>query len=201
VIDYDRIIRSLVDEPHRHPFLQPFGKDSTDPEADSENACIDQEQPPVWTRIDGTPHLNNHLVGKLISNMYLNIVDDEIDLWLPYSCEAEYQLPYWCVKYNLSRAAINKHFRNPMMTTISNFTSSLTVFKRLDEMSYVMDIDSWRSGKLCYNRFADPNNLRDNDYTRFFYPNPMECNYFLMQQPVFRDHMTYAPAEEFNDAE
>jgi hypothetical protein len=48
---------------------------------------------------------------------------------------------------------------------------------------------------------ADPNNLRDDDYTRFFYRNPVECIEFLMQQPAFREHMLYAPAKEFNDAE
>jgi hypothetical protein len=64
-----------------------------------------------------------------------------------------------------------------------------------------MGIDSWKSGKVCYNRLADPNNLWDNDYTRFFYHNPAECIEFLMQQPTFREHMSYTPAKKFNDAE
>jgi len=68
-------------------------------------------------------------------------------------------------------------------------------------MSYTMGIDSWISGKVCYNRLAYSNNLRDDDYTRFFYRNPVECIEFLMQQPGFREHMSYAPAKEFNDAE
>jgi len=68
-------------------------------------------------------------------------------------------------------------------------------------MSYAMGIDSWKSGKVCYNRLADSNNLRDDDYTHFFYRNPVECIEFLMQQPAFREHMSYAPAKEFNDAE
>ena len=67
-------------------------------------------------------------------------------------------------------------------------------------MSYAMGIDSWKSGKVRYNRLADPNNLHDDDYTRFFFRNPVECIEFLMQQPVFREHMLYAPAKEFNDA-
>jgi len=55
--------------------------------------------------------------------------------------------------------------------------------------------------EVCYNSLDDPNNLCDEDYTHFFYPNPVECIEFLMQQPVFREHMLYAAAKEFNDAE
>jgi len=68
-------------------------------------------------------------------------------------------------------------------------------------MSNAMGLDSWKSGKVCYNRLADPNNLHADDYTCFFYRNPVECIEFLMQQPAFREHMSYAPAKEFNDAE
>jgi len=68
-------------------------------------------------------------------------------------------------------------------------------------MSYAMGIEYWKSGKVCYNRLADSNNLGDDDYTPFFYRNPVECIEFLMQQPAFREHMSYAPAKEFNDAE
>jgi len=35
----------------------------------------------------------------------------------------------------------------------------------------------------------------------FFPRNHVECIEFLIQQPVFREHMSYAPAKEFNDAE
>jgi hypothetical protein len=48
---------------------------------------------------------------------------------------------------------------------------------------------------------ADPNNLRDDDYTRFFHRNPVYYIEFLMQQPAFREHILYAPAKEINDAE
>jgi len=71
----------------------------------------------------------------------------------------------------------------------------------LNEMSYTMGIDSWKCGKVCFNRLADPNNLRDDDYTRWFYRNPVECIEFLRQQPAFREHMSHAPAKELKDAE
>jgi hypothetical protein len=48
---------------------------------------------------------------------------------------------------------------------------------------------------------ANPNNLCDNDYTCFFHRNDVEFIEFLMQQPAFREHMSYTSAKEFNDAE
>jgi hypothetical protein len=47
-------------------------------------------------------------------------------------------------------------------------------------MSYAMGIESSKSGNVRYNRLADPNNLRDDDYTHFIYRHPVECIEFLM---------------------
>jgi len=60
-------------------------------------------------------------------------------------------------------------------------------------MSWVMGIDSWKSGRECYNTSADPNNLGDDEYTSFFYPNPAECIELLMPQLTLREDMSYAP--------
>jgi len=68
-------------------------------------------------------------------------------------------------------------------------------------MSYMMGNDSWKSRELCYNHLADPNSVHDDGFTYHFYPNPAECNEFLMQQSAFRQHMSYAPEKESNDAE
>jgi len=71
----------------------------------------------------------------------------------------------------------------------------------LDKTSYMMGINTWKSGKVCYNHVADPSNLHDDDSTLFFYHHPVDCIEFLIQQPGFREHMSYASAKEFNDAE
>jgi hypothetical protein len=145
--------------------------------------------------------LANCLASKPISNKYFDILDDEIDPWSLFSWEEEYRLAHWYVKHILSRAAINERLRSHTLATVINFTSSHTLFKRFNKMSYTMGIDSWKSSKVCYNHLANLNNHRDNDYTLFFYRNPVECTEFLMQQPAFMEHMSYAPAMEFNDAE
>jgi hypothetical protein len=101
----------------------------------------------------------------------------------------------------MSRAVFKELFGNPTMATINNLTSSHTSFKWLIAKSYAMGISFWKSVTACYNRLADPNNLRHNDYTHFLYRNPVECIEFVMQQPAFRQHQLYGPAKQFNDAE
>jgi hypothetical protein len=96
-IEHDNNLLSFIHYPHHDPFLHPPDDDYSDTEADSKNAFIDPEQPPVWTRVCGTPHLDNRLPGKTISNVYVDIFDDEIDLWLQFSCEEEYSSVGWCV--------------------------------------------------------------------------------------------------------
>jgi hypothetical protein len=68
-------------------------------------------------------------------------------------------------------------------------------------MPYAIGINSLKYGKRYSHQLADSTQLCDNDYPVFFYCNPVECIEFLMQQPAFREHMSYAPANEFNDAE
>jgi len=199
-IEHDSILLPFVDELHHDPVHHPSDNVSSHTEADSENASVDPEQPPVLPGIYGTRLFHNHRAGKPWGNEYFNIFDDEIDPCSPFFCEEEYRFVYWCVNHNSSRAAITTRFRNLMMTTVSNFTLSHTSFEKLNDMSYLMGIDSWKSGKVCYNCFADPNHLCNDDYTHFFYCNPVESIEVLMQQPAFWEHMSYAPAKEFNDA-
>jgi hypothetical protein len=76
-----------------------------------------------------------------------------------------------------------------------------TIFQKLNEMSNAMGIDSWKSSKAWYNCFANSNNLRNNHYIGSFHRIPDECIQFIMEQPVFREHMSYAPAKKVHDAE
>jgi len=200
-IEHNSILPQFVHKPDHDHFPHPSDTDSSDTEANRNNLYIGPEQPPVRTCIYATPNFDNRLTGKPISNEYINIFDNDIDLWLVFSSEEEYRLSHWCVKHNMSRAPINKLFRNPTMATSSNFASSHTLFERLNEMFYLMGIDSWKSAKLYYNCFADPNNLRNDDYTHLFHPNPVECIEFLMQLPAFREYMLLASGKEFNNAE
>jgi len=199
-IEHNSIRLPFIHSPDRDPCLHPSDHNRNETEVDSENVCIDPEQPPVQTHIYGTPHLDNCLAANLLSNEYFDIIDDELDPWSPFSCEEKYWLAPWCIKNNLSRPAFNDLFRNRTMASILNFTSSDTLFKRLNDLPYAKGIDSSKSGTVCYNRMANPDNLRDDDYACFFYCNPVDCIEFLMQQPAFREHTSYAPANEFNDA-
>jgi hypothetical protein len=88
-IEHDSILLPFVPEPHQNAFLHPYDDDSSDTEADSENACIDPEQAPVRTRICGSPQRDNRQAGKPISHEYFDIFDDEIDIWSAFTCTAE----------------------------------------------------------------------------------------------------------------
>jgi len=167
-MEHDSILLLFIDEPHPVTCLHPSDDDSSDTEVDSQDACIHPEQPPVRMHIEGTPHLDNSLAGKPICDEYYDIFDAEMDQWSPFSCEEESQFAHWYVKHNLSRAAINELFRNPTMAAVSNFTSSHTLFKRWYEMSYAVDNNCGKSGKVHYNRLSDPNKLRNNDFTHCF---------------------------------
>jgi len=123
-IQHDSILLPFILELHRYPFLHCLDNDASDTEADSDNACVDIDQPRVRTWIYGTPDFENRLAVKTISNEYFDIVDDEIDLWSQSSFNEAYRVGHWCIKHNLSWAAINENFRNPMIATISNFTSA-----------------------------------------------------------------------------
>lgn len=136
--------------------------------------CIDPEQPSVLTRIAGTPRLDNRLACKPIGKKYFDIFDNEIDLWSRYCCLEDFDLAHWCVMYNLSRAAVIELFRNLMIATGSNFSSSHTLFKRLHQMSYTIASNSWITGKVCYNRLPNPKNNRHNDYACFFSCKPLK---------------------------
>jgi len=128
-------------EPHCHPVFHPSDNNSSTTEAYSKSGCIDPEQPPVWTRIDATPHKDNILASKPKSNEYFDLFNDEIDRLLSFLCEKEYLVANWRGKHNRRKAAIHELFRNCTMANISNFTSSQPLFQRLDKMSYTMGIN------------------------------------------------------------
>jgi len=200
-IDYDSILHALFHEVHCNPFLCPSDDDFGDRDSDSKKGCLDPEPPPFRTRIYGTPHLDTCPTGQPISNDYFDIFTEEIDPWSPFCCQEEYQLAYWCIKHNLSRAASDELFRNPTMATFTNFTTSHTLFKVLNEMFYAMRIDCWDSGQGCYNHLADPNDVCDDIFPSFVFHNLVDCIEFHIQQRSFLEHMSYSPAKEFNDAE
>jgi len=199
--EQDGILLPFVHEPHRDYLLYPVDNDPRNSEANSDNGCFDQEQPPVRTRSYGSPHSDNGLARQPVSTNYFNSFDDQLDLWLLFLCKEEYWFAHWCVNRNMNTDAINERFSNPTIATVSNFTSSDTLFQRLNEMSDVMGIDSLKSAEVSDNWLADPNNLRDDDCTGCFYLNPVEWMEFLMQPPAFQEHMLYAPAMELNDGE
>jgi hypothetical protein len=63
-IKYDSILLPFIHELHSDPVLHPSDHDSSDTEADSNNACIDPEKPPARTQIHGNSYLEYCLAGQ-----------------------------------------------------------------------------------------------------------------------------------------
>lgn len=59
-------------------------------------------------------------------------------------------------------------------------------------------LDMWHS---VLHTFSWSNKPSLAHYTAFFHCNPIECIEFHLQQPTFREYMSYTPAEEMNDVE
>jgi hypothetical protein len=86
--------------------------------------------------------------ASILCNDCFDIFDDACDPLAQLCSEKDYQLAYLCVNPNLSMAGNNELFRNCAIATVSNFTWFHTVFKWMNEMSNVMGIKSWKSGKV-----------------------------------------------------
>jgi len=182
---------------HHDCFPQHSDEDSSYTEANRENECIDPEKPAAPTPTNGTPYLDSCLASKTVISESSTMKPINGNL---FSREEASPVTHCRVRHNFTRAAINMLFRIPKMTTFSNFTLSHTSFKRFNPMTYVIDINCWKWGTGSYSRLVDPKNLRDDDSTFFHYCNSVVCIKFLMQQPAFREHRSYAPAKEFNEA-
>jgi hypothetical protein len=81
----------------------------------------------------------------------------------------------------------------------TNFTSAYTLYTKIDEMTYALGIDSWKSGKVSYAGLVNSEALRDDGKTRVFYRDPVNCIEFLLQQSAFKEHMVYAPIKDYNE--
>jgi len=90
MIEHDRLQLPFLHESHCDSFLHPSDDGSSNTEANTNDAYIDPQQPPVWTCIYGTPHKDNHLASRLLRNEYFDNLSDEDNLWSPFSCEEEY---------------------------------------------------------------------------------------------------------------
>jgi len=66
-------------QPNRNLFLHLSDKDSSDAEADSDNACIYPELPAVETYIDVTLHMDNPTARKPIYNNYFHLFNNRRD--------------------------------------------------------------------------------------------------------------------------
>jgi len=86
-----------------------------------------------------------------IRKKYFNFMYEDIDLWTLFPCVEEFRWVHWCVMHNWSRATINELFRNPIMATVSKFTSFHIEFKGLNEMLFVIGFNYYKLFEVGHN--------------------------------------------------
>jgi hypothetical protein len=86
--------------------------------------------------------------ARKAGNSIFHILNYELDPQVQFFCEQEYRLAHWCVKYELSMAAVNELIKLHRIDT--NFTSVYTLYTEIDEMPYKLGIDEWKSDTVSY---------------------------------------------------
>jgi hypothetical protein len=170
--------------------------DSTSTDDNNGNGYTDPLQPTFKSNGLQLMTLDSCEAGKAIDDDF-DILDDKIDQWAPFPCEQEYRLAHWCVKYKLSRVAIDELMK--LQGVNMNFTSAYTLYNKIDEMTYALGIYLWKSGKVSYASPVDSEALWNDGKTPVYYRDPVDCIEFLFQQSAFKEHMVYAPIKDYNE--
>ena len=124
---------------------------------------------------------------------------DQPDNWAPFDNEKEYRFAEWIVKHRISQTAVDDLLISPVFQGNHTFTSAYAVFKKLDKMTYELGIQTWKSGKMSFNRVNAGNERSTGPAeTPFFYRNPVTCTGFLLRHTSYKKSMTYAPVKEYN---
>lgn len=119
--------------------------------------------------------------------------------WAPFGNEKEFRFAEWVVKHRISKTAVDELLKSPAFAGNHTFTSAYSLFKKIDNMSYELGMQTWKTGKVSFNRSDGGNRFSDAPFTSFYYRNPVTCIEFLLRQSAFKEHMTYAPVREYND--
>ena len=118
------------------------------------------------------------------------------DPWYPFSNPLEFKHARWMIESSLAKSNIDRYFRDGLCTSSSvAFTSGWTLYKQLDRMYPELGPDSWRTCEANWSPTAGLSRR-----TTYYYRSPLRCIEYLLKQPCFRDHLIYAPIQEFNEA-
>jgi len=79
---HESMVLAFIHELHHDPFLYSFHNHSSHKAANSKTVFVNPEQTPVQTHIYNTSYFNIILASKPGRIKYIDIVNDEIKIWL-----------------------------------------------------------------------------------------------------------------------
>ena len=125
---------------------------------------------------------------------------DQPDNRAPFDNEKEYRFAEWIVKLRISQTAVDELLKSPVFQDHHTFTSAYAVFKKIDKMTYKLGMQTWKSGKVSFDRANAGNECSTAPTgTPGFYRNPVTCTEFLLCQMAYKETMTYALVKEYNE--
>lgn len=112
----------------------------------------------------------------------------------PFADGDDFKKAKFFIQSRMSDANITKYF-NEGIGTAKSFQSPHVLHRLINEMEPALDYDSWTKGTATF--IANKKNAKQ----PYFFRNLEDTIRFLIEQPCFKDHMTYAPVVRYSDAE
>ena len=135
-----------------------FDEDEEPDAPDAGSTSSDEENDQPWTeavqpsashstelRSEG---LNAKQPRKSFDGPFL-LLDEESTGWSPFSSEREYRFAEWVVKNRITKTAVDSLLK---LDANQPFTSSLLLFKRINDMTYDLGMQTWKTGKVSFMR-------------------------------------------------
>ncbi|KAI0694820.1 hypothetical protein C8Q76DRAFT_634235 [Earliella scabrosa] len=122
--------------------------------------------------------------------------------WAPFESEEEWELAEWLMKSGISQKALDKYLKLPITQrrTSPSFRSSYLFYKKIDDLP-----GGFAKWKVEF--FEAVGDERDEDgnlrieRVELWRRDPVECVRELLGNPLFRQHMRFAPERLYADGE
>jgi hypothetical protein len=146
------------------------------------------------TRVDTHPSD----AGLAVGGGPVNPPNDTIQMpGHPFRSVEDHSLAEWFITNRISQSAINGYYRLPGVDK-SGPTSAYSLLKDVDRMDGMgLGADSWRSGKVTFLRGVPETELREVDWTSYWYRDPVDAIRFLLGQKQFAKELVWAPVREY----
>jgi hypothetical protein len=182
---------------HRHA---PVLDDILMPDVPAEDAAsqdADSDDGPSRARVEGFPNAGAPVPRPADDGNDAPRGFDPARPWEPFDTEADFMLARFMIEYGVTETAMDHLLKTllPSLGVHNAVRSVYTIKQRVDDMRDGLGHESWRlrTSELEWNdEHPGPIEYYSRDIT--------QCARWLLRQPAYEDHLTYAPERHFNDA-